>query len=621
VIPLSGALLGWVRVDAAGDVLASASLGTGSSGYPFAPALSPAHDRVYVHLADQLVARTFAGATVWTASVAGVGTPAVAADGAIVLATGDGGLECWEPSGVRRWRIGYGEVLHATPAIGPDGTIYFARGVDLGGGTHALRLHALAPADGAELWSEDVGTDISTVFTRAGVTVDPTGTVLVRYAAFWTSANHWLAAFGPDHLRWKLWLGTSANSTVYASPAIGPDGTIYLTKAAGELAAYGARAWGVACSSCGPAASGWASLGGDGARRAASPATLPTSIAQKTRIAASCCGAAEASTVIDGAGNVFAMQPGKLLSVTSTGGARWSATYGDASASFYEDDTGAVTADGTMLVTRADGIHAISTADASELWTLPGLTPSAIVQGDDGSLYFHHDSHVWAVDPDGAVRFAHYTGGCAYADACVAVSGSLVAVGGAAGVTALTTDGDLLWTAAAPGGYRPSITHGGRIVVGTTSAQVRAFEPDGTPAWTFATAGNVTTGLAVGADDAVYAIGVQNGTPHWINVYAINTNGTQRWLDAIQDWSAGSLTLASGPAVDAAGKVVFHYGTENGTCYGHLFAVNATGNNQWSIGTGGGSGQPCPDAQPAIASDGQIWINGGDGALYRFGAP
>jgi outer membrane protein assembly factor BamB len=148
------------------------------------------------------------------------------------------------------------------------------------------------------------------------------------------------------------------------------------------------------------------------------------------------------------------------------------------------------------------------------------------------------------------------------------------------------------------------------------NGHVYAFSPNGTMLWDFKTLGRVDSSPSIGADGTVY-IGSQQtrkfyGKDHSVLldegsettgfVYAINPNGTSKWfVDLFGD-------VDSSPAIGSDGTL--YVGSDNF----HVYALNpANGATIWV--------QPTRDevkSSPAVASDGTITIGSNDGSLYVF---
>jgi len=150
-----------------------------------------------------------------------------------------------------------------------------------------------------------------------------------------------------------------------------------------------------------------------------------------------------------------------------------------------------------------------------------------------------------------------------------------VYVADAAGLTALSATGSLLWRYQPGDRVKvPALGADGRIYVGSRTG-LAALEPDGTVAWTYQM--GFTFGPVVAPDGTIYVIAVGLLRPSSIGgeaVYALKPDGTLRWRQPVPG--------ASGtPALGPAGTVyVTNRRTEcNGEdcfCLGRLLALDPT---------------------------------------------
>lgn len=223
---------------------------------------------IYGHWSDELVAVNPDGTEKWrftwtrSSSHSRLEPPAIGPDGGVYVRhrsslyrirdDGDGGTQVWE----------YRTDTPGSPAIGPDGSIYHAREWSIGSSGTSYVVVALNPEDGAEQWRspefpEDVGfagpvfaviDSRTTVYALSksalhaldvgngelkwsfavehdtqhfvAPSVDQDGRIYVG------SSDGWVYAINPDgSLQWELPLYSPVNS----APAIGADGTIYVS--------------------------------------------------------------------------------------------------------------------------------------------------------------------------------------------------------------------------------------------------------------------------------------------------------------------------------------------------------------------------------------------------------
>ena len=133
-------------------------------------------------------------------------SPAIGPDGTIYFGSLDNYFYSLDPDGHPRWdRFKMKGQVYSSPAIGEDGTIYV--------GCNDQWLYAINP-DGTEKWKFATGDYIQT-----SPAIGPDGTIYVG------STDDTFYAFDPDGaLKWSF----EMEGNVLSSPAIGPDGTIYV---------------------------------------------------------------------------------------------------------------------------------------------------------------------------------------------------------------------------------------------------------------------------------------------------------------------------------------------------------------------------------------------------------
>jgi outer membrane protein assembly factor BamB len=165
-------------------------------------------------------------------------TPAIDADGTIYFGSGDGYVYALNSDGTTKWSYATGSAVSSSPAIGGDGQVY----VGNEGGT----LYALDSATGAEIWTKSTGAPTSSIYTSPAIS--PTnGWVYVGFSAPKEDLTPLgiLKALNPydGSEKWSVDIGESLSS-----PAVGPDGTIYIGSHSSLLAfsgTDGSLKWGV----------------------------------------------------------------------------------------------------------------------------------------------------------------------------------------------------------------------------------------------------------------------------------------------------------------------------------------------------------------------------------------
>lgn len=140
-----------------------------------------------------------------------ISSPAVASDGTIYVGGDDDALHAINRDGSPRWKFKTGDLIRAPPSIGADGTIYVA--------SYDGRLYAVEP-DGSERWSvvvmRHMGANSADV--NSPPSIGPDGAIHVL--------SRGLFAINPDgSIRWHFDSDTSSHRT---TPILGADGNVYL---------------------------------------------------------------------------------------------------------------------------------------------------------------------------------------------------------------------------------------------------------------------------------------------------------------------------------------------------------------------------------------------------------
>ena len=131
-------------------------------------------------------------------------TPALGPDGTLYVGSFDGTFFALTPAGRVKWKFKAGREVHSSAAVGEDGTIYF--------GSRDGKLYALTPA-GQLKWT----------FPTAGW-VDASPALGADGTIYFGSWDKHFYAVNPDgSLKWKFTTGALVDS----SPAIAADGTLY----------------------------------------------------------------------------------------------------------------------------------------------------------------------------------------------------------------------------------------------------------------------------------------------------------------------------------------------------------------------------------------------------------
>ncbi len=295
------------------------------------------------------------GTTNWTLSFpAAIQTsPSIGIEGRIYVGCFNGELKIVSPTGSYT-NIQTGGYLVASPAIASDGTVYIASVSNF-----FNKLFAVAP-DGATKWVFDLNPVSLLPFDSnqaSSPAIGPDGTIYVG------SADKNLYAINPDGT--KKWafplsgINTTNTSKTYASPAVGPDGTIYV-----------------------------------GADNGMFYAVHPLGFA-KWKIQASSQFIESSAAVSSDNIIYFGSGSGQVCALNSSGGRKWTFTSGGISAS------PALGSDGTIYVGSYGTpayLYALSPW-GTNLWKFetPTYIFSSPAIGPDGTVYFGAGTNVYAL--------------------------------------------------------------------------------------------------------------------------------------------------------------------------------------------------------------------------------
>src|SRR6185503_18920966 len=145
------------------------------------------------------------------------------------------------------------------------------------------------------------------------------------------------------------------------------------------------------------------------------------------------------------------------------------------------------------------------------------------------------------------------------------------------------------------------------IVALTVVAAARlCAQADGSQRWAFTTLSTSTTGTilsspAVAPDGTIYfgvEVGSATSTSASGRVFALNPNGSQKWVFTAPDW------VDSTPAIGADGTVYF------GCWNGFLYALRADGTKRWEFKAGS-----FVASSPALGTDGTIYVGAGSNLI------
>lgn len=359
-----------------------------------------------------------------------------------------------------KWQVPLGAPVDASPAIGPDGTVYEVSDNDL--------LYALNPTNGHTNWTHQLNPPQP---TPPSVSVGTDGTIYVLNPDYLTGECG-LNALSPSGggLQWQFGVGGSGMTI----PAIDGDGTIYVTAPNGLWAinANGTEQWFLGVTGLDTVAS--------------SPSVGPDGTIYFT------------SSVDQTAGHLWAVSP--------AGNVKWRCPI-------------------RFLFSVEDYYNPIDNS------------PAIVTNGVNNSNYTIYvgaaDENVYAINPNGTTNWVFNSGGDVFANsAAIDTNGNVYITGGQCDLWKISPRGvpfgnpGSAWFNPHPfsppdngSGYylfcTPAIGGDGTVYVSCTDANVYALNSSGSNLWTFATGGPVTSSPVVGTDGTVY-FGSEDG-----NFYAV----------------------------------------------------------------------------------------------------
>lgn len=285
-----------------------------------------------------------------------------------------------QPNGVERWHVATPEEIEGSPAISADGTTVYIGCAD-------GRLYALNAADGSSKWVFDTGR-VSAIYCTPAI--GPDGTIYIGSTYLGSSGDSVFYAVSPSGQ--KRWVVSAAGS-VESSPAVAPDGTIYFGAGTTVYAIdrTGEEKW--TYTTLGPIYAAPA-LGGDG------------------------------TVYIGSDGNDF-------VALSPYGKVKWqySASVGAGAA---------IGADGTVYVGATDGkVYALDSSGKLKAgW--PFSTGGAVlsvpaIRADGTVLFGSRDRSFYALNPDGSLKWSTAVGDAIETSAAVDSDGTIY-IGSAGGV-------------------------------------------------------------------------------------------------------------------------------------------------------------------------------------------
>jgi outer membrane protein assembly factor BamB len=335
---------------------------------------------------------------------------------------GHTGLSQYDTSGnigELMWSFTTGDKIGSSPAIGPDGTIYFC--------SEDRKLYAINP-DGTQKWD---------YITSRRITTSPA--IGSDGVVYFGSQNSYIYSINPDGTtQWKFFTGNE----IYSSPAIGPDGTIYIGSLDGRLYALnpeGTKKW-----------------------------DFHTG------------GGIYSSPAIGSDGSIYVGSDSyKLYAIKPDGSQEWSYTTGGyvrTSPAIGTDGTIYVgSADHKLYAINPDGTKKWSFTMGSFIHSSPAIGP-------DDTIYIDSEDHkLYAIYPNGVEKWNFDCGVPMYSSPSIGSDGTIYVGNTGHTLLAIYPNGAEKWRFLAGGNFRessPAIDSDGTIYIGSTDNKLYAI---GTP--------------------------------------------------------------------------------------------------------------------------------------------
>jgi outer membrane protein assembly factor BamB len=344
------------------------------------------------------------------------------------------------------------------------------------------------------------------------------------------SEHHGITVHPLDLLRkWRFQVSTGSALSLVTSPAIAPDGTLYVGSPDNALYAInpdGTLKWTCpldvsAISSPAIAADGTVYIGGrDGTLKAVSPDSAAIKWSRSFGP-----GVSVTSPAISSDGTICCGCEFDFYAVRYDNGSVRVLTSGYSNSAM--EAAAAISVDGTVYVARQNGtLYAFSGGSGAQRWeaVTRGINPTDLVLAGDGSVYFGSEQSL-------STNFA-----------------------------ALYYYGASQWNYSAGVDVRsaPAIAPDGTIYFGSSDNCIYALNPDGSLKWKYETGDDVSAGPAVAADGTVY-VGSDDSC-----LYAMNADGTLKWR-----YRTGG-QVEGAPTIGTDGTVYFLSDD------GYLYALNGT---------------------------------------------
>jgi outer membrane protein assembly factor BamB len=317
-------------------------------------------------------------------------SPAVGADGGVYSGSLDGNIYALDPAGVELWRARLGQVS-GVPALSAEGVIY------LGVASPVEQMFYALNRDGTVVWSYH----LESFIVEGSPAVGPDGTIYVAATNPQTGGGSMVALGADGTERWRY----DAASRLPFSPALGLDGTLYVGARNGSLYALhpdGSLKWqtplGAVTSSVALGADGTIYLGSASDYQALNP-TDGAQLWTFTPVD----GQAETTPAVGSGGRIYlTASSNELYAVNPDGTVAWTFSAeqeGEREVHFSSPAT--IDAAGVLYVGTREGELFAVNSDGTLRWRLllreGGMVLAGPALGSDGTLYLGAGSNLYAV--------------------------------------------------------------------------------------------------------------------------------------------------------------------------------------------------------------------------------
>lgn len=330
--------------------------------------------------------------------------------------------------------------------------------------------------------------------------------LLVSICVFFATVS--LFAQDPGTVKWSF----RTNGTLKSCPAIGQDGTIYITSNDNKLYA----------------------INSDGKLKW----TFPT----KANIISSPVVGPD-STIYVGSGDY------NIYAIKQDGSLKWSYKINS-----QIEVSPAVGTDGTIYIGANDNRFYAIKSDGTLRWSFlaQGAIRASASIGTDGTIYFGClDKKLYACSPEGSLKWTFETKSMWMSSPAIGYDGTVYLGSSDNYLYAINVDGSLKWAFKANNIIRssPVVAADGTIYVGAADNYLYALDPEGKLKWSYKIANPENSSPAIGSDSTIYLASSDN------NLYAIEADGSLKWSCRI------GLVMGSSPVIDENGDI--YIGTTN----------------------------------------------------------